>query len=436
MPRASEKLHPQPLLPHLSPATDPSDGGYSLVCTDDNQLRRIPLLPLGTTLPQRPCAILRFELVGPGAYVVRRVAEGDARVNRMPLTHPMQLHEGGVVQAGRSQWSLLSEAVSRDGVLYFGAHGLIGADASMVRIIDKAARMARSPAPVLVTGESGTGKEMLATALHSMSDRACKPFVAINCAALPEGLAEAELFGHMRGTFSGASDSREGLFERASGGTLFLDEIGELPLSMQAKLLRILDSGEVRRVGSREHTRVDVRVVSATNRDLDRAVSEGTFRQDLLYRLRVLHLSLPPLRLRMDDIGPLTERLLQRLDNRGIQLSSEALDVLRRHCWPGNVRELRNVLQRAAVLSGGRELLPSDLRFDPPPRPGAQPRVGRRRGGLDRIIFDELLRQGGHRQRTYEALGIPRSTFYRWVQRNRAEVEAAGLASAHGIDGG
>jgi transcriptional regulator with PAS, ATPase and Fis domain len=224
--------------------------------------------------------------------------------------------------------------------------------------------VARHNTTVLITGESGTGKEVLARAIHRMSPRAERSFVAINCAAIPEHLLESELFGHAKGSFTGATADRAGLFELAHEGTLLLDEVGDLPLELQAKLLRVLEEGEVRRVGGREPRKVDVRVLAATAKQLERAVEQGEFRADLFYRLNVVRLHLAPLRERPEDIPALlthfARQAAQRLGH-PVSVTPAALAALSHHSWPGNVRELRNAVERAAVLGGDRQLDAKDF---------------------------------------------------------------------------
>ncbi len=225
---------------------------------------------------------------------------------------------------------------------------------AMRHVLELASKVAAHGTTVLITGESGTGKEVLARAIHRMSPRHEAGFVAINCAAIPEHLLESELFGYVRGAFTGAVGDRPGLFEEADRGTLLLDEIGDLPLALQAKLLRVLEEGEIRRVGDRRNRRVDVRVLAATAKSLDEARAAGEFRDDLFYRLNVVQLHLPPLRERPEDIGPLlthfAQRTAQRL-GRPVSITPQALTLLTTHSWPGNIRELRNAVERAAVLS-------------------------------------------------------------------------------------
>ena len=247
---------------------------------------------------------------------------------------------------------------------------MIGASGAMKRVFEMAARVAPTDATVLILGESGTGKDLLAQEIHARSPRAGKPFVAINCAALPENLIESELFGYERGAFTGASQLRKGKFELADGGTLFLDEIGDMNPVTQAKVLRALESRKVERLGGLQSVDVDVRVISATHRDLPTEITLGRFREDLYYRLRVVTLELPPLRVHKEDLALLAESFLDQLGarhgwqarhGRQARLSDEALALVRHYDWPGNVRELRNALERALVLSRGEEITAADL---------------------------------------------------------------------------
>lgn len=239
------------------------------------------------------------------------------------------------------------------------AQGLIGRSAAFQRMLELVSRVGPSQASVLLLGESGTGKELVAQAVHEASPRAANPLVVVDCASLPETLFESELFGHERGAFTGASTSKPGLVEAASGGTLFLDEVGDIPLPMQVKLLRLLETGTYRRVGSTELRRTDVRVVAATHRDLKGMVADGRFREDLYYRLSTFPITLPALRDRIEDIPLLAVALLARVaPQRRMSLSTGALAVLQRHMFPGNVRELRNVLERAALLADGASIEP------------------------------------------------------------------------------
>jgi DNA-binding NtrC family response regulator len=238
-----------------------------------------------------------------------------------------------------------------------GIRGMIGDAESMQRVYELTHMVARRDTTVLVTGESGTGKDLIAQAVHLISQRQKQPFVVINCAAIPEALLEAELFGYVKGSFTGAVQSRIGRIHAAHGGTLFLDEIGDMPLSLQSKLLRFLEQGEVQRIGGNDNLKVDVRVIAATNADLQSLVKERTFREDLYYRLAIFPIKLPPLRERLGDIELLAQAFLAKFCP-GVSLSEGALEVLRRHHWPGNVRELRNVIERSSiVVDGGRTIL-------------------------------------------------------------------------------
>ncbi|HEY0713561.1 MAG TPA: sigma-54 dependent transcriptional regulator, partial [Polyangia bacterium] len=243
-----------------------------------------------------------------------------------------------------------------------------GKSARMLDVYKLVARVAPSSATVLVVGESGTGKELVARAIHTRSTRAARPFVPVNCTALTESLLESELFGHARGAFTGAVGAKRGLFELADGGTLFLDEIGDMGTKMQAQLLRTLQDGEVRPVGGTESVKVDVRIVCATNKDLEAEVRAGRFREDLYFRINVVTIRLPPLRERASDIPILVAHFLVKIAHRDrrpqASMSREAMELLERHNWPGNVRELENVVERAIALAKGGVVLPSDLPFE------------------------------------------------------------------------
>jgi DNA-binding NtrC family response regulator len=242
---------------------------------------------------------------------------------------------------------------------------IVGQSAAMQEVFKMVGRISNSDAAVMITGESGSGKELVARAIHQYSARHDRPFLAINCAAIPENLLESELFGHEKGSFTGASAQRIGRFEQCDGGTLFLDEIGDMPLSIQSKLLRVLQDGTFSRVGGNQTITTDVRIVAATNKNLESEVADKKFREDLFYRLNVVRLHLPPLRGRREDIKLLAEYFLKRLAAQKhkpqLQLSREAVELLESYPWPGNVRELENTIQRAAVLATSDVLLPKDL---------------------------------------------------------------------------
>jgi len=299
---------------------------------------------------------------------------------------------------------------------------LVATSGAMRAALDLVARVAEHATTVLVTGESGTGKEVIAQAIHRASPRAQAAFIGVNCAAIPENLLESELFGHVRGAFTGASADKPGLFEQASGGTLLLDEIGELPLGLQAKLLRALQEGEIRRVGDQRNRKIDVRVLAATARDLSAEVKAGRFREDLFYRVHVVTIHLPPLRERPEDVAPLAQLFTARLAARfgsPLTLSLDALAWLETQPWPGNVRELENAVERAAVLSGKTTLGPEDFVAAPRSRPAAAgPRETTLSAAVEAAERDAIATAleacGGNRRDAATRLGISlRSLFYK-----------------------
>jgi DNA-binding NtrC family response regulator len=314
---------------------------------------------------------------------------------------------------------------------------LIGQSAAMHEVFALIRKVAAGRSSVLITGESGTGKEIVARTLHFHGARADRPFIPINCTAIPEGLLESELFGHVRGAFTGAHTSKRGLFEKANGGTLFLDEIGDMGLGLQSKLLRVLQDREIRPVGSTQSQKVDVRIIAATNKDLDREIRAGRFREDLYYRLNVIPIHIPPLRERPDDIPPLVEAFVRKhSEGRRRVVSPAALERLMAHPWRGNARELENVIERALALAEGDEIGVGDL----PPvgaevaeatesaeglmRGAAEQRLSLRE--LEERYIDRILDlTGGNKVQASKILGIDRKTLYRRAER-RARGGSAG----------
>ena len=304
--------------------------------------------------------------------------------------------------------------------------GLVGTSPAMLRTLDLARRVAKVDSTVLITGESGAGKERIARFIHDESARTAGPFLAINCAAVPESLLESELFGHARGSFTGASQDRAGLFEAANGGTLLLDEIGDVPQAMQVKLLRVLQEREVRRVGENRVRPINVRVLAATNRDLLADVHGARFRQDLYYRLRVVEVVVPPLRERREDILPLARQLLagaaRRFGKKVPALTPDAANLLLRYAWPGNVRELENALERAVALARSDRIDVDDL----PLEVAAPPPAGQVSGEIRTLaevehdyIAAAVRAVGGNRAKAAERLGIGEATLYRKLKQQR-----------------
>ena len=295
------------------------------------------------------------------------------------------------------------------------------ASTAMREVLEITRRAARAGAAVLITGETGVGKELIARAVHENSPRRAKPWVDVNCAALPDHLVESELFGYEKGAFSGAETGKQGLFELAHSGSLFLDEIGELEPRVQVKLLRVLDGAPYYRLGGTRKISVDTHVIAATNADLEQAVRRGAFRSDLFYRLGQLQIEVPPLRERVDDIEPLERFFLGRIDPE-LRLSAEAVEILRRHLWPGNVRELRNCMIRAAAMAAGGAIEASQLGAIAARPPAA---AARRAGSIEDLerdlIQSTLTRTGGHQQRAAELLGISRRTLYRKLRAYEQE---------------
>lgn len=448
------------------------------------------LLPSGDALMERlaagaACDLILLDLIMPGRSGLETLAE--LRSHGYPQPVIVLTASGGIdtvvsaMQAGAADFFVKPAsperiAISINNALSIGAlksemaqlrkrvegrttfSDLVGNSAAMQMVRRLGERAARSSIPVLISGESGVGKEVIARAIHGSSDRAGRPFVAVNCGAIPAALVESILFGHEKGSFTGATDRHVGKFQEADGGTLLLDEVAELPMEMQVKLLRVLQEGDVDPVGSRRSVKVDVRIISATNRDLSRAVADGGFREDLFYRLNVFPIEAPPLRERRADIPDLVDSFIRRFgleEGRSIAgLTSETLELLVRYDWPGNIRQLENAIYRAIVLADGPELHPYDfpaISGLSPPTGGLQRDMNKDGSGARPGRFPELTgadsvspvrvlddaghlrtldaiekdlihlainRYDGHMSEVARRLGIGRSTLYRKVRES------------------
>jgi two-component system NtrC family response regulator len=299
--------------------------------------------------------------------------------------------------------------------------GMIGRSPEMQSVFKQIRKVASSKLPVLIAGESGTGKELAARAIHRLSQRKAGPFIAINCGAIPENLLESELFGHEKGSFTGAHMQRQGRLEGAQGGTLFLDEIGELSLALQVKLLRFLQEQTIERVGGRKPIPVDARVICATNVDLQKAMVQGKFREDLYYRIGVVMISMPPLRERKGDITLLAELMLQHLaaeQEKSLTFSKKALEAIEAYPWPGNVRELENKLNRAVVMAGGKQVTPQDLSLVGPYAEYEAMGLNQAREAIERDLIERAItRNRGNLTRCAEELQIARSSLYELIEK-------------------
>ncbi len=405
-----------------------------LIC--DQQLPADGAMQLLDAMLEQHPTVLTALVTAPGA--TRVAIQAYERAASDYIASPVDEEEAlAFLRRAESMSTLREYAGPTDGASEVSEfRGMYGSTPIMRDVFRMIARVGRTDVTILVSGESGTGKELVARALHDESSRRNKPFIALNCSALPSELVESELFGHTRGAFTGAVKDRGGLFEAANGGTLFLDEIGDLGPLAQAKVLRALENGEVMRVGGTKTTRVDVRVIAATNRPLDEMVSDGRFREDLLYRLKVITLSLPPLRDRVEDIPLLAGHFLHLFAERhGLparQIDNEASEVLMNHEWPGNVRELRNVIEGALVMADGPEIsvcdLPASLTTQKARLPisfmeqsADLPFVEARERALrefDRAFLSAALaRNDGNIARTARALGLHRQSLQKLLAR-------------------
>ena len=385
-------------------------------------------------------AIARAQTPAPEVIVMTAYAEVPAAVAALKagaydyLSKPFAPDElVRAVERAADRYRLVARARLLEDELSAGASPLIGQSPSLVEVRRLADRVGRAPITVLLLGESGTGKEVAARELHRVSGRGA--FVAVNCGAIPEALLESELMGAVKGAFTGATSDRRGLIEEADGGTLFLDEIGELPLSLQVKLNRFLEEGEIRRVGESRSRQVDVRLLAATHRNLEAMVAAGTFRADLYYRLRVMQIVLPPLRERIGDLPLLAARFLHaaaaRFGAPARRLSPDALATLERASWPGNVRELKHALEHAAVMAQGEVVEVSDLpdhlaASAPTSRPGTyRDAVECARDAAGRAYLDSLLhRHHGNITAAAVEAGVERETLHRLIRRHGLDAGA------------
>ena len=309
-----------------------------------------------------------------------------------------------------------------------GGEELLGDGPAMRRILDTMKRVARTDVTVLISGESGTGKELVARAIHAKSPRRNRPFVAINCGAIPENLVESELFGHEKGSFTGAHTQRKGRLEMADGGTVFLDEVAELPLPVQVKLLRVLQERQLERVGGRELIPLDVRILAATNRDIKRETVQGRFREDLYYRLVVVTIPITPLRERLEDLSLLAAHFLERFSVeykvRARPFSADALTAMRTYPWPGNVRELENRIKRAVIMAQGRRIMPEDL--DLPTVTDQKPPVSLKEARNEterRLLLEALQRYRGNISQAAKAIQISRPAFHELLAKHDIRAE-------------
>ena len=349
----------------------------------------------------------------------------------------------GVVVGGVENLADCTELVDRDRVISTLRHelnieesfeGIIGKSAAMQQVFDLTRSAADSDAPVAIYGESGTGKELVATAIHRLGGRSEGPFVKVNCAALNESLLESELFGHVKGAFTGADRNRKGRFEAANGGDIFLDEIGDIPLSTQVKLLRVLQEKEIEKVGDHKPLSIDARIITATNKDLKRLMEEGLFREDLYYRVGVIPIYLPPLRERRDDIPRLVDAFINRIRLRSGKnitgMDETALQILVNYNWPGNIRELINAIEYAFVICPGDEIQENHLspnitgKGGPPP---AKPpkRTQRARANQKEILLGALKKTGGNKTEAAKILGISRVTLWKRLKEYDIQVSRA-----------
>ncbi|MFT2110866.1 sigma-54 interaction domain-containing protein [Marinomonas sp. 2405UD68-3] len=408
----------------------------------DHELNTIDLILIDTlSLPSSsvnlsfsPCPIIIFDQSPSVTNATLMMKEGAHDYQPLPTTSEKLLEKVvSIFDKSTPKTKLFAKTGSKDESLHLQilANGIIGSSPLMQNLFNDMQKISTTDVTVLIRGESGTGKELVAKALHNLSKRKNQPLISVNCAAIPENLIESELFGHEKGAFTGAVSARDGLIFAANKGTLFLDEIGELPVEAQARLLRVLQEGEIRRVGAVTSTKVNIRLVTATHRDLRDMVSKGLFREDLYYRLYVMELILPPLRDRDNDISLIAETLLykscEKHHKTKLKYTKEFDQAIRAHDWPGNVRELENAIERATILSDSNKVDPSNLKI--PPR--TTKKDEKQNSGLDGssiFTLDEYLKHVilTHQHALTEtqlalSLGISRKSL--WERRKKLKVE-------------
>ena len=407
-------------------------GPYDVVLTDIKMIGLDGMEVLRADRQKSPeTIIIMMTAFGSIETAIRAIKEGAYDY----VSKPFKLDEIKLtIRRSLEQKRLLQENLlyRQELITKYKFENIVGRSPQMLQVYKTIARVAESRSTVLIIGESGTGKELVARAIHFNSTRAANPFVAVDCGSLAETLLESELFGHVRGAFTGAFTSKRGLFDEADGGTCFLDEVGNISLPMQAKLLRVLQEHEIKRVGGTESVKIDVRIVAATNKTLEQLVAEKKFREDLFYRLNVVSVHLPPLRERLEDLPLLADHFLQKYAGENEKtiprISSEVLDLMINYQWPGNVRELENVIERAVTLSHHSVILPEDL-----PHPLRIETTKTHIGSLPshiplselekRYITKVLEETGGNKKKAAEILGIDRRTLYRMAARYGLDIK-------------
>ncbi|MEM7828741.1 MAG: sigma 54-interacting transcriptional regulator [Candidatus Aenigmatarchaeota archaeon] len=404
---------------------------YLTVRESSGYERTFPIEKFPYTIGSNPSnyLLLNDRNISPFHFVINMEKEGyvleDIGSSLTGEKRKILLYSGYRIDVGKTSITFYEKEEEEDipiAELSLSSHGILGRSARMKEVLYLIDRVSKSDIPVLITGETGTGKELVARTIHKLSSRRNNPFMIIDCATISKTLMESELFGHEKGSFTGAHFSKKGIIEESNGGTAFLDEIGELPLELQPKLLRFLETGEYRRVGSNELRRSDVRIISATNRNLFDEVRKGNFRSDLYYRLHVFPIELPPLRERKEDIPILADAFLKEAAHSG-RITTKAMAKLLEYPWPGNVRELKNVLLRASILSESADIDEEHIIFS---TPGTDPGLSTP-SSLEEIektaIINTLRKFKGNKKKTAEVLGIAKSTLFEKLKKYNIKEE-------------